>query len=213
MRAGNSSSLQAGPGGRTFCYKDNTDSAATAALLDLCRRTCAVGGGGPSAAAVAECIKAGAALATTVSGVSYSFLSDLVRCGAADAVAACLQTQQRIDFTAGGRLSCPLLALIRDPPLLSVSVMCEMLQSIVFRVETHPCDVIAWDVSDAKGRNILQVAADTCRLAAVWKIVRHISYFDDHSQPFALEFISSSDWEELRRESQQQYFSVDNIGQ
>lgn len=157
--------------------------------------------------AIRECVEAGAdlyALCTVEYLELRPVLHQFVLAGHLDCFVTCVETfPGSMDFSVqdlnGRNTVLDAICYTSVPDRVALA----MLRAVIFRLETHPGDVVQWWQKDYKEKNFLHHVVLCHRLAVFWPLLRNVPAFADVVDPIPLPVVVFfSDWEQLRREEQ-----------
>eukprot|EP00796_Vickermania_ingenoplastis_P002222 gene2222-biopygen1837 len=171
-------------------------------------------------AGLREAIAAGANVSVLVEGEqgetlgnsSMPALSLLIRRGELEAVLACLESPEEIDFTS---LSDGCISPLHEIALANTAGWPEynrrVLRAVVDRIARHPTDTVDWSMMAYRSVDLLSLAAQHQLLSVFWPVLQSdVSYFADQTEPISLtEEVWAVDWAALGTEEQRS-FSIEN---
>lgn len=115
-----------------------------------------------------------------------TFLHEFARRGLLQCIQEYMETPFAIDFTINNSwLKYTVLHVLCDYRIPN-DVARGMLESILFRIQTHPNDVVDWGLRARNGFDFLSHAAYQERLSLFWPLVRDMPYFADQVEPIDL---------------------------
>lgn len=123
--------------------------------------------------------------------------------GCMEALRACLETSSPIDFTLTDHRRRTLFHYLCCD--FSPTTAAEILQLLVYRVETHPRDQLDWGQEDMAGLDFIHLAAENGRLSLLFPLVRQMAYFDDRTEPITLDTVRAADWKQLSEEDKENF--------
>eukprot|EP00796_Vickermania_ingenoplastis_P007069 gene7069-5007_t len=139
--------------------------AASAALMKECWRHT------PNTAAVERLVAAGANLCLSAPGVLVPILHILIETGPLECVAACMRSQQPIDFTVRDLRRRTAIHSIFSTHNARDRVEA-LLDLVLERTATHPEDRIDWQATDRKGHDAVSAAAGGALLSLFVSVVK-----------------------------------------
>eukprot|EP00796_Vickermania_ingenoplastis_P005287 gene5287-3792_t len=174
-------------------------SSATLGLIQACKSST------PAVHEVQRCVDNNADVCFWDLDMNKPLLHHLIENSHVECVAACLTTRRPIDFTAGDDWGWTPLHFV-CPKRVLWEAAAEMMRLMVWRIETHPADVVQWTLVSHDGYDILSCAAKYQKLSCIWPLISHMAEFADHVDPFPLQGVWLYDWENLGGD--QEYFTV-----
>lgn len=184
-----------------FYFRRRTASQATEELIRLCKQKGDKYWHLP-AAEVEKVVQAGADVTVRTPYLTQPVLCQFIHLGLVDCVKACLASPRELDFTVcdfNGNSPLHCICTSTVPP----SVAKEMLSLVVYRIETHPTDLVDLNIRNGRGDCFVDLMARNQLLSALWPHVRHLPCFADRVSPIGIQNEAWQwDWEKLAEDMQ-----------
>lgn len=158
--------------------------------------------------------------------ISKPVLTWLIEEDNVECVSACLSSSPSDSFSSPRVIDFTVIDTLGRNPLHALVEVCapdedivSMLSAVVYRLETHPHDVVDWGQRTVlggalrqinptlglEGQTVLSLAAENQKLHVVWPLVRDLPYFSDQIDPIYLPRVWTWEWDALGED--QQFFS------
>lgn len=186
----------------------NGAAEATQRLAALCEQT----GWDPSPAAVRRLVvEDGADVCARSNSARSRILHKLVEAGRVEAVKACLETPRAVDYTLNSNSFGSSVLHVACEGHLPATTNAALMRALVYRLETHPQDMVDWGQLNRDGRPVMGVAARYQRLHCLFPLVQHVPFFADMTERSRLDVVWRWDWEALEEEERAGCFNVSGV--
>lgn len=158
--------------------------------------------------ALREAVLAGADVMLShqaVFSLHQPILHALISREAVEAVKACLLSPLVISFVkvTNYRKENLLHLLCRT----RLEILNKMLPAVVYRIETHPNDIVNWSQKNVFKQDFITLAATLGKLSVVWPHVKHVPHFADNTEGIDLgdTRMFEMDWSKLSEAEQENF--------
>lgn len=182
------------------------DEAATARLAQLCEES----DYHPNPELVRACVQAGANILYRGPEMPLCIFQHLMYRGSVEASLACLHTPFPIDFTIVCNthwtpLHTPCDGVLKDEDTVT------LLSAMLYRIETHPKDIVDWGRRNIFFKDVVSVAAEYQKLHVVWPLLANVPYYADFTTKIPIHGIVWSADYSLLEDEDKESLDVGNV--